>query len=137
MRLCYWGWLLILAALSWTQPVAAAQVVVLELSGAIGPASSDYIERALRRPEVAQSQAIVLRIDTPGGLDTAMRDIVQAILAAPVPVIGYVAPGGARAASAGAFILYATHVAVMAPGTNVGAATPVQIGGSSPAAYVP
>ena len=137
MRLCYWGWLLILAALSWTQPVAAAQVVVLELSGAIGPASSDYIERALRRPEVAQSQAIVLRIDTPGGLDTAMRDIVQAILAAPVPVIGYVAPGGARAASAGAFILYATHVAAMAPGTNVGAATPVQIGGPAPAADEP
>lgn len=137
MRLCCWGWLLILAALSWTQPVAAAQVVVLELSGAIGPASSDYIERALRRPEVAQSQAIVLRIDTPGGLDTAMRDIVQAILAAPVPVIGYVAPGGARAASAGAFILYATHVAAMAPGTNVGAATPVQIGGPAPAADEP
>lgn len=132
MRLCYWRWLLIFGLMAWALPAAATkQVVVLELTGAIGPASSDYIERSLRRPAVAaQSQAIILRIDTPGGLDTAMRDIVQAILGSEVPIIGYVAPGGARAASAGAYILYATHVAAMAPGTNVGAATPVQIGGA-------
>lgn len=134
MRLAYWRSLLALIALSIALPAAAVeQVVVLELTGAIGPASSDYIERSLRQPEVTHSHAIVLRIDTPGGLDTAMRDIVQAILGSPIPVIGYVAPGGARAASAGAFILYATHVAVMAPGTNVGAATPVQLGAAPPA----
>ena len=124
----HWMWLLLLA-LS-ISPAAANQIVVLELTGAIGPASSDYFERSLRQPEVAQSQAVIVRIDTPGGLDTAMRDIVQSILGSDVPVITYVAPGGARAASAGAFILYASHVAAMAPGTNVGAATPVQIGGA-------
>lgn len=124
----HWMWLLLLA-LS-ISPAAANQIVVLELTGAIGPASSDYFERSLRQPEVAQSQAVIVRIDTPGGLDTAMRDIVQSILGSDVPVIAYVAPGGARAASAGAFILYASHVAAMAPGTNVGAATPVQIGGA-------
>lgn len=107
----------------------AAQVFVLELDGAIGPASSDYIERSLRAPAVQDSEAVILYIDTPGGLDSAMRSIVQAILSSPAPVIGYVAPGGARAASAGAYILYATNVAAMAPGTNVGAATPVQMGG--------
>lgn len=123
----HWMWLLLALSIN---PAAANQIVVLELTGAIGPASSDYFERSLRQPEVAQSQAVIVRIDTPGGLDTAMRDIVQSILGSDVPVIAYVSPGGARAASAGAFILYASHVAAMAPGTNVGAATPVQIGGA-------
>lgn len=123
------GWLFLLLLSLLTLPAAATEkVVVLELTGAIGPASSDYIERALRKPEVQGSQAIILRIDTPGGLDTAMRDIVQAIIGSPAPIIAYVAPGGARASSAGAYILYAANVAAMAPGTNVGAATPVQLG---------
>ncbi|HEX5513286.1 MAG TPA: nodulation protein NfeD, partial [Gammaproteobacteria bacterium] len=127
MRPTRWLFLLLLGLLS-LPAIAAEKVVVLELTGAIGPASSDYLERALRQPEVQGSQAIIIRIDTPGGLDTAMRDIVQAIIGSPVPVIAYVAPGGARAASAGAYILYAANVAAMAPGTNVGAATPVQLG---------
>lgn len=108
---------------------APAPVVRMELSGPIGPASSDYFTRTLARAGTLGAQALLVRMDTPGGLDGAMRDIVQAILASEVPVITYVAPGGARAASAGTYILYASHVAAMAPGTNLGAATPVQIGG--------
>jgi membrane-bound serine protease (ClpP class) len=107
-----------------------AEAWLVEVDGPVGPASADHMIRGLEKAAEAGAELVVLRIDTPGGLDTSMREMIKSILAAPVPVIGYVAPSGARAASAGTYLLYATHVAGMAPGTNLGAATPVQIGGT-------
>jgi membrane-bound serine protease (ClpP class) len=109
----------------------AALVHVVPVEGPIGPATSDLIGRSIDRAAEAGADLVVLRMDTPGGLDTSMRSIIRAIIEAPVPVATYVAPSGARAASAGTFILYASHIAAMAPGTNLGAATPVAIGGSA------
>ena len=128
------GWVLLAAA----SAPAAQSGVLLPVSGPIGPATSDFFVRKLRDSAAQGATLVVVAIDTPGGLDTAMRDMVQAILASDVPVVSYVSPSGARAASAGTYLVYASHVAAMAPATNLGAATPVPIGGSpagpSPAA---
>jgi membrane-bound serine protease (ClpP class) len=103
-------------------------VLLLSVKSTINPAISDYVAKGLKQAAATGSECVILELDTPGGLDTAMRDIIQAILNSPVPVVAYVAPSGARAASAGAVITFAAHVAAMAPGTNIGAAHPVGLG---------
>lgn len=106
-------------------------VLMSAIEGPIGPATVRHAGRVIGLAEDRRAAAVILRLNTPGGLADSMREIISQILASDVPVIGYVAPSGAHAASAGTYILYAAHVAAMAPGTNIGAATPVQIGGFS------
>ncbi|MCA7084343.1 nodulation protein NfeD [Cupriavidus sp. DB3] len=114
------------------QPGGVAPVYLIPLKGAVGPASASFVRRGFEQARQAGAQLIVLEMDTPGGLDPSMRQIIQDILASPVPVLSYVYPGGARAASAGTYILYASHLAAMAPGTNLGAASPVRLGIGGP-----
>jgi membrane-bound serine protease (ClpP class) len=108
-----------------------ASAVVLDIRDAIGPATSSYFMRTLDEARERNAQLIILQLDTPGGLDSAMRDMIRATLSSQIPVVTFVAPSGARAASAGTYLLYASHIAAMAPATNLGAATPVQIGAPS------
>jgi membrane-bound serine protease (ClpP class) len=112
------------------QPETEARPVLLaRLDGVIGPPAAHHVENAIDAAIERNAEVLILEINTPGGLETSMRDIIEDILRSPIPVAGYVSPSGGRAASAGTFILYATHVAAMAPGTNVGAATPIDLGG--------
>ena len=116
-----------------TVPAASAapdkRVLVVNIDGAISVAAARQLARAVEQAKKESATAIVVRLDTPGGLVSATRDIIREMIAAPVPIIIYVAPSGARAASAGTFVVYAAHLAAMAPGTNLGAATPIQLGG--------
>lgn len=128
----------VVAAVQFTSPAWPSAdengrpVLMIEIEGAIGPATARYVKDALTTASDRRAQAVILRLNTPGGLVTSMREIIADVVGSTVPVIGYVAPSGAHAASAGTYILYATHIAAMAPGTNLGAAMPVQIGGPLP-----
>ncbi|MFV8783578.1 NfeD family protein [Microbulbifer sp. SA54] len=112
-----------------SEPVAKAHIAELAINGPIGPATTDYLKRASEKARTQGARLFIINMDTPGGLDAATRDIIQHILASETPYVTYVTPAGARAASAGTYILYASHVAAMTPSTTLGAATPVQIGG--------
>src|SRR6478609_2081916 len=129
--------LLVGGAAAWADDARPAPVVAMQIDGAISPASADDLRRGLALAQRQGAQLLVLQMDTPGGLATSMRGMIREILASPIPVATFVAPGGARAASAGTYILYASHVAAMTPASNLGAATPVAIGAPSPSPTPP
>jgi len=120
--------LLIVSAIATQVQASSSSIYVLRVEGTINPVLIDYIERGIDQAEENNATALIIQLDTPGGLDTAMRDIIKEIVNAKIPVVVYVSPSGARAASAGVFITMAAHVAVMAPNTSIGAASPVALG---------
>jgi membrane-bound serine protease (ClpP class) len=128
MGLCLWSWGKVHAQ----DAPAAPLVLVLELDGAVGPGTAEYLSQGLTTAAERRAELVVITMDTPGGLDSSTRDIVADILASPLPVAVFVTPAGSRAASAGTYILYGSHLAAMTPGAHLGAATPVQMGGGSP-----
>jgi membrane-bound serine protease (ClpP class) len=134
MALAIWGafFLSLPAAADEPGSTAARVAVVVGIQGPIGPATAEYVQDAFETARSREAALIVLTLDTPGGLSDSMRSVIQSVLEAPMPVVGFVFPSGSRAASAGTYILYACHLAAMAPGTNLGAATPIQIGGGLP-----
>ena len=121
--------LILFTPILFSAPEEKSSILVLGIDGTINPAISDYLRKGLLRATEQKAALVIIRMNTPGGLDASMRDIIQEILSSPTPVLTFVWPDGARAASAGTYILYASHIAAMAPATNLGAATPIQIGG--------
>ncbi len=121
--------LIMLMQYSWTAAAEGNKAYLVEIDGAIGPVTQELIKRGIDNAEAEGADMVIIQMNTPGGLDHSMREIIKAILGAHIPVITYISPQGSRAASAGTYILYASHIAAMAPATNLGAATPVQIGG--------
>src|SRR5262245_26382076 len=117
------------AAAGGARAAPSDRVLVMAIDGSISIAAARHVARVIEQAKRENAAAVVIRLDTPGGLVTATREMIREMIAAPVPIIVYVAPSGARAASAGTFLVYASHLAAMAPGTNIGAATPVQLGG--------
>ena len=127
----FWGLLLFLFAIFAGTAGAgtpAKKVLLITVNGIINPVASEYIGGAVKQASDMKAEALIIELDTPGGLDSSMRSIIRDIIGSPTPVVVYVAPSGSRAASAGVFITLAAHIAAMAPGTNIGAAHPVQIG---------